>query len=402
MLICLGQLHVASVIYVHVYWICILNFETVEYVQYVKMNKKPANNRKNANIYQNMNVEEVANMCDRLVLFHTTGIYQPPDQKPHSCQNKNKRKKTVSRVAPHNNNIQKTTFGQGRIGLSCESYGVKNCACCYPYSESGVVATSSVFNLDDFNYFTSDDDDVVIVGSYPNPSKSPLLSITINDEPCISTCDPVLGVLNTDDVLDRGQSNSSSLIKNVSKREANPQEILDYVDLVTNDLDEENLEEQFMKLIQNELEEEKNKPIKKENGNNNHLHTASSSNSAVNISALSLIEVLDTANKENIALTNKSSINPSKLKTALTKQRKNISNVIEIADSPAKAPVSDSTRNNLECSICLESFMNKEVMSTICGHLFCAACIKHAIKQSRQCPNCRKKLSLKGIHPIFL
>lgn len=43
-----------------------------------------------------------------------------------------------------------------------------------------------------------------------------------------------------------------------------------------------------------------------------------------------------------------------------------------------------------------------QLMSTTCGHVFCDKCIRSAVQLQRRCPTCRKKLSLKQLHAIFL
>ncbi|GAQ79905.1 Zinc finger RING-type domain containing protein [Klebsormidium nitens] len=52
------------------------------------------------------------------------------------------------------------------------------------------------------------------------------------------------------------------------------------------------------------------------------------------------------------------------------------------------------------CSICLENM--KEEATTICGHIFCKQCILDSIKATKKCPTCRKKLSSKDVHRIYL
>jgi len=54
----------------------------------------------------------------------------------------------------------------------------------------------------------------------------------------------------------------------------------------------------------------------------------------------------------------------------------------------------------LSCAICLENM--KEETSTICGHVFCKMCIVRAIQVQKQCPSCRKKLTMKNIHRIYI
>lgn len=62
------------------------------------------------------------------------------------------------------------------------------------------------------------------------------------------------------------------------------------------------------------------------------------------------------------------------------------------------------------CPICLESYMDITrnggiVVTTRCGHLFCADCLKKSIAQSgEKCPKCREKISkgIAGITRIFI
>ena len=62
---------------------------------------------------------------------------------------------------------------------------------------------------------------------------------------------------------------------------------------------------------------------------------------------------------------------------------------------------------SISCPICLESIdeikaANKKLCSTVCGHVFCMNCLEQFVKHKKQCPTCRKKLSKKQYHPIFL
>ncbi|KAK7010400.1 DNA fragmentation factor subunit alpha [Biomphalaria glabrata] len=61
----------------------------------------------------------------------------------------------------------------------------------------------------------------------------------------------------------------------------------------------------------------------------------------------------------------------------------------------------------ISCPICLDDIKqiqrsNRQVMSTICGHIFCDVCIKAAIASQNVCPSCRKRLTVRNIHPLFL
>lgn len=76
---------------------------------------------------------------------------------------------------------------------------------------------------------------------------------------------------------------------------------------------------------------------------------------------------------------------------------------LEIVDerpSPEKIPTVDN--DPLKCTICMENMRSRRPHSTICGHIFCQLCIASAIRFSKKCPICRKGLTPKSIHPIYL
>lgn len=68
--------------------------------------------------------------------------------------------------------------------------------------------------------------------------------------------------------------------------------------------------------------------------------------------------------------------------------------------NPSLPLPSNNNPNALKCSICLDNVSYPT--STICGHLFCEACIRLAVRQTGLCPTCRKKLTLKQIHRVYL
>ncbi|XP_029212837.2 uncharacterized protein [Acropora muricata] len=62
---------------------------------------------------------------------------------------------------------------------------------------------------------------------------------------------------------------------------------------------------------------------------------------------------------------------------------------------------------DITCPICMDDDKaikrrKSQLMSTTCGHVFCDKCIRSAVQLQRRCPTCRKKLSLKQLHAIFL
>ena len=55
----------------------------------------------------------------------------------------------------------------------------------------------------------------------------------------------------------------------------------------------------------------------------------------------------------------------------------------------------------MECSICLQSVVEREPVTTKCGHLFCNECIKRSIEINQKCPNCNADAVLLDLRPIY-
>ncbi|GLE01698.1 hypothetical protein PINS_up010532 [Pythium insidiosum] len=56
-------------------------------------------------------------------------------------------------------------------------------------------------------------------------------------------------------------------------------------------------------------------------------------------------------------------------------------------------------KQSLKCSICLDVL--QDMSSTICGHIYCAKCIRLAIHMTHKCPLCQRPLRPKDMHPLF-
>lgn len=61
----------------------------------------------------------------------------------------------------------------------------------------------------------------------------------------------------------------------------------------------------------------------------------------------------------------------------------------------------------VSCPVCLDSYSEiiesgRLMVSTKCGHLFCSQCIRDSLAQAHNCPTCRKKLTQKQYHPIYI
>ncbi|GFO47877.1 E3 ubiquitin-protein ligase rnf4 [Plakobranchus ocellatus] len=84
---------------------------------------------------------------------------------------------------------------------------------------------------------------------------------------------------------------------------------------------------------------------------------------------------------------------------------------------PTEEPQQGSSSNNstlqspegvkISCPICMEDVRqirrsHKKLMSTTCGHIFCNVCIEAAIRSQHMCPTCRKRLTVRSFHPLFI
>lgn len=84
--------------------------------------------------------------------------------------------------------------------------------------------------------------------------------------------------------------------------------------------------------------------------------------------------------------------------------------VSDITQSSAEEDLDNSVVSRTEsmrCPICLEPFSKlvkkrHQIISTMCGHVFCDTCIYQSIDLTKKCPSCRCKLTRKKVHQIFL
>ncbi|XP_014478996.1 PREDICTED: LON peptidase N-terminal domain and RING finger protein 3-like [Dinoponera quadriceps] len=57
----------------------------------------------------------------------------------------------------------------------------------------------------------------------------------------------------------------------------------------------------------------------------------------------------------------------------------------------------------LICPICLELLCSKlKPITTPCGHLYCASCLKVHLRRSKECPKCKSTTTLKSCTRLFL
>ncbi|XP_063736690.1 RING finger protein 4 isoform X2 [Eleginops maclovinus] len=68
---------------------------------------------------------------------------------------------------------------------------------------------------------------------------------------------------------------------------------------------------------------------------------------------------------------------------------------------------SRSAPGMISCPVCLDLYSEivdsgRLVVSTKCGHVFCSQCLRDALRSSHTCPNCRKKLTPRQYHPLYV
>lgn len=61
-----------------------------------------------------------------------------------------------------------------------------------------------------------------------------------------------------------------------------------------------------------------------------------------------------------------------------------------------------SKTTSIICPICYETLANRRAISTSCGHVFCAQCIKLSLRTAKKCPICKKGLTRANqMHPVY-
>lgn len=71
-----------------------------------------------------------------------------------------------------------------------------------------------------------------------------------------------------------------------------------------------------------------------------------------------------------------------------------------LSASPAAEPPRKDSGLNINCGICLDKIT--QPAATPCGHVFCYPCLSLSQRSQKQCPLCRKPLSVRQIHKLFI
>uniref|UniRef100_A0A3Q3R790 RING-type domain-containing protein n=1 Tax=Monopterus albus TaxID=43700 RepID=A0A3Q3R790_MONAL len=76
-------------------------------------------------------------------------------------------------------------------------------------------------------------------------------------------------------------------------------------------------------------------------------------------------------------------------------------------DMVSSVHTSRLTPGTISCPVCLDSYSEiiesrRLVVSTKCGHVFCSQCLRDALTSSHTCPTCRKRLTHRQYHPLYI
>ncbi|XP_036344980.1 hybrid signal transduction histidine kinase A-like isoform X1 [Rhagoletis pomonella] len=126
-------------------------------------------------------------------------------------------------------------------------------------------------------------------------------------------------------------------------------------------------------------------------------NVASSSRNSVSTatSRASIGNVKNRSNNQNKNRANRAPGAPSNVSVAtVTTNNSTSSNNNNNNNNSGRAP--------LMCAVCMESSINNQPTSTKCGHVFCANCIRQALRLTRKCPMCNTKLTPSMLFRIYV
>ncbi|XP_072394895.1 uncharacterized protein [Diabrotica undecimpunctata] len=114
--------------------------------------------------------------------------------------------------------------------------------------------------------------------------------------------------------------------------------------------------------------------------------------------------ILDTDNVE-VNTSNTEPDNWNKLQNQVNAVMESIHSIISTIDEVKEKPKEEKSpvKSKPTCPVCFEVLGDPVVAgATLCGHIFCMTCIKQVAKTSKKCPTCRKNVTLKKVHPLYL
>ncbi|XP_052636600.1 E3 ubiquitin-protein ligase RNF4-like [Harpia harpyja] len=78
-----------------------------------------------------------------------------------------------------------------------------------------------------------------------------------------------------------------------------------------------------------------------------------------------------------------------------------------ISDDEDEPRDDDVPSGTVSCPICMDGYSEivqsgRLIVSTKCGHVFCSQCLRDSLRNANSCPTCRKKLTHRQYHPIYI
>uniref|UniRef100_A0A1Y1M9H3 RING-type domain-containing protein n=2 Tax=Photinus pyralis TaxID=7054 RepID=A0A1Y1M9H3_PHOPY len=343
--------------------------------------------------YGKLSLEELSSIADRVKIFSEVGVVVPEKTVP--CKNKSKPNNRKTQKIQPAAKKRKNTYGKGKVGTTCTSYGVKRCLCC---------------NFDNDNISRKTELDLARVRAMTEASfpflmnagvghQSPLREIPRND---LTTSTPLSRPVKAKTQETRVGNNSLD-ISDISvatpgtneTHTQSEQNIMEYVNHLLGETGNSivaEVEERYQRLQENRL---------------------AASDALSNAITVDHDEEMDF--DHSVILVGESSPEPIPIDDSVVEVNDAVDNkstqnrqTIDLTDQPSENNISTVNkdgksiqRNARECPICVEELANKDISATTCGHVFCTSCIREAVKISKLCPICRTKLTQSKIHRLY-
>ncbi|KAI5002885.1 hypothetical protein ZWY2020_027535 [Hordeum vulgare] len=83
-----------------------------------------------------------------------------------------------------------------------------------------------------------------------------------------------------------------------------------------------------------------------------------------------------------------------------TESNNNNDKLPKVAEAPGASYKGSPKEPKFSCPVCMNELV--DASSTICSHIFCQKCIEASIKAQKKCPTCRRKLTMRSFHRVYL
>ncbi|CAD6993786.1 uncharacterized protein LOC101455597 isoform X2 [Ceratitis capitata] len=144
------------------------------------------------------------------------------------------------------------------------------------------------------------------------------------------------------------------------------------------------------------------------NGSTNNCRSGNESRPRMRASSRSLSSSNSSAHCSNEGRSSRCSISTTTSTTNINPSATAATKVASKKKSPgANCDDADDGANGdgrvpFMCAVCMESCVSNQPTSTKCGHVFCANCIRQAVRLTRKCPMCNTKLTANMLFRIYV